>query len=116
MTSNQIEKIPLIMLVWLIVLVIPFAYTQFCVTYDDAYGWDYAAYIHAAGYILQGESPYNEALYLYPPPLALMMIPFCYFSRELGFSIWTFIGLIAYIYAVIRVVQCGFKANPHSLQ
>lgn len=116
MEHQKPEKIPFIMLVWLIVLVIPYAYTQFCVTYDDAYGWDYAAYIHAAGYILQGESPYNEALYLYPPPLAVIMIPFCYVSREMGFAIWTVISLMAYGYAVMRTVQCGFKANQSPLQ
>lgn len=113
---NRYEKIPVLLIVWLFVLHIPFAYTQFCVTYDDVYGWDYAAYVHAAEYILNGDSPYNEALYLYPPPLAILMTPFCYLSREMGFFVWTVISLIAYIFAVVRPIQCGFKDNPSSLQ
>ncbi len=108
------KTIPAILYVWMIVLLIPYAYTQFCVTYDDVYGWDYAAYVHAALYVADGASPYNESLYIYPPTLAILIVPFTYLSRDTGFAVWTVVSLIAYIYAVSRAVKCGTKTRVTS--
>ncbi len=100
-------RISFISLILLIFLYLAFAYTQFCVVYDDVHGWDYAAYAHAAGYVADGESPYNEALYIYPPTLAILLVPFSYLGRETGFWIWTIISLAAYLYSIYRAAYFG---------
>lgn len=60
-------------------------------------GYDYQAYLHAASRLLAGQPLYDPsvdvagpfAIYLYPPPFALAMVPFTWLPSGSGPAIWT---------------------------
>jgi hypothetical protein len=63
-------------------------------------GYDYQAYLHAAQRLLDGEPLYDTAvdvaggfaIYLYPPPFALAMVPFALLPETVG--LWAWLGLL----------------------
>ncbi len=63
-------------------------------------GYDYQAYVAAAHRILDGQPLYDPsvsvaggfAIYLYPPPFALAMIPFALVPESVG--LWAWLGLL----------------------
>lgn len=64
-------------------------------------GYDYQAYVHAARRLLDGQPLYDTAvdvaggyaIYLYPPPFALAMVPFAILPESAG--LWAWLGLLA---------------------
>jgi len=60
-------------------------------------GYDYQAYVQAAGRLLDGKALYDPsvdvagpfAIYLYPPPFALAMVPFTWLPASAGPGAWT---------------------------
>ena len=60
-------------------------------------GYDYQAYVRAAGRLVAGQPLYDSrvdlagpfAIFLYPPPFALAMIPFTLLPPALGPAVWT---------------------------
>ena len=68
-------------------------------------GYDYEAYVRAAGRLLAGQPLYDPAvdvagpfaIYLYPPPFALAMIPFTWLPPGLGAPIWTALLAVALV-------------------
>ena len=71
----------------------------------DTLGYDYRAYEGAAERLLSGRPLYDPAvdtaggfaIYLYPPPFALLVVPFAVMPEPLG--VWTWIGglLLAFL-------------------
>ncbi len=66
------------------------------VTPTDLLGYDYQAYLSAARRIVEGQPLYDTAvdvaggfaIYLYPPPFALAMVPFLVLPATLGPWVW----------------------------
>ncbi len=64
-------------------------------------GYDYQAYAHAASRLLAGQPLYDPAvdvaggfaIYLYPPPFAIAVIPFTLLPGSLG--TWAWLGMLA---------------------
>jgi hypothetical protein len=60
-------------------------------------GYDYQAYVQAANRLLAGQPLYDPsvdvagpfAIYLYPPPFAIAMVPFTWLPTGVGPSAWT---------------------------
>jgi hypothetical protein len=60
-------------------------------------GYDYQAYVQAANRLLAGQPLYDPgvdvagpfAIYLYPPPFAIAMLPFTFLPAGAGPSVWT---------------------------
>ena len=89
-------------------ILLAYAATQTWVVRSGLPGTDYRYYADAARSILEGKSPYAEAWwYIYPPPLAVLLIPLAPCSHLVGYTIWTVIGIIAYGYAVYRSGSVG---------
>jgi hypothetical protein len=83
-------------------------------TAGSTLGYDYEAYVRAAQRILDGQPLYDPAvdlaggfaIYLYPPPFAIAMIPFALLPSSLG--PWPWIGLLIGAFVV------GVAAMPAS--
>ncbi len=89
-------------------VLIGYAATQSWVVRSGLPGTDYRYYIDASRSILNGKSPYAEGWwYIYPPPLAVMLIPLAGLPHLVGYAIWTLIGIVAYAYAVYRSGWAG---------
>ncbi|MEW6235177.1 MAG: glycosyltransferase family 87 protein [Candidatus Omnitrophota bacterium] len=98
----------LFLAIFLILLLLAFAYTQTWVVRSGAPGNDYAYYIGASNSIRHGHSPYYEGWwYIYPPPLAVVLLPLSFFDHRTGYGIWTIIGIAAYGFAACRSGHCG---------
>jgi hypothetical protein len=67
-------------------------------------GYDYQAYVQAAARLLAGQPLYDPsvdvagpfAIYLYPPPFALAMIPFTWLPAGTGPAVWTAVLALAF--------------------
>ncbi|MFI5226979.1 MAG: glycosyltransferase family 87 protein [Candidatus Limnocylindrales bacterium] len=63
----------------------------------DTLGYDFQAYVHAANRLLAGQPLYDPAvdvaggfaIFLYPPPFAVLMIPFTWLPAGIGATVWT---------------------------
>jgi alpha-1,2-mannosyltransferase len=68
-------------------------------------GYDYQAYPHAAQRLLDGRSLYDPnvdvaggfAIYLYPPPFALAVVPFTFLPGSLGTWAWLTALMVAFL-------------------
>lgn len=66
-------------------------------TAGTTWGYDYQAYAHAAGRLIDGQPLYDSgvdlaggfAIFLYPPPFALAFVPFELLGDPLGLYAWT---------------------------
>jgi hypothetical protein len=80
----------------------------------DTLGYDYQAYVRAGQRILDGQRLYDPAVdlaggfavYLYPPPFAIAMVPFAALPEGIGQSLW--LGLL------ISAFLAGVAAMPVS--
>ncbi len=69
-------------------------------------GYDYQAYVQAAHRLLDGQRLYDPnvdvaggfAIYLYPPPFALALVPFALLHESVG--LWAWLGLLVGAFAV----------------
>lgn len=76
-------------------------------------GYDYQAYLGAAGRLVDGQPLYDAtvaapgpfAIYLYPPPFAVAFIPFVWLPGWLALAIWTSacVGMVAMAIAIVPV-------------
>ena len=104
-----------VLLVLAVLVLLAYAATQAWVVRSGLPGTDYRYYVDASRSILEGKSPYAEAWwYIYPPPLAVLLIPLAPCSHLVGYAIWTGIGLIAYGYAVYRSGSVGRRSQRPS--
>jgi hypothetical protein len=63
----------------------------------DTLGYDFQAYVQAANRLLAGQPLYDPAvdvaggfaIFLYPPPFAVLMIPFSWLPASVGPTVWT---------------------------
>ena len=70
--------------------------------------YDYQAYVQAAHRLLAGQPLYDTtvdvagpfAIYLYPPPFALAMIPFTWLPAGTGPAVWTVVLTVAFAVGV----------------
>jgi hypothetical protein len=61
-------------------------------------GGDFSVYLHAARQIAAGHSPYqSNHLFVYPPPLALFLVPFVHAAPIHVFRAWTIVELVALV-------------------
>jgi hypothetical protein len=85
---------------------------------SSGYGYDFDAYYAAAHRILAGEplyppgigEAYNSGsyagLYLYPPPLAVLLTPFAFLAQDMATNIWLWLRAVALV--------CGIAILPVS--
>jgi hypothetical protein len=74
----------------------------------DTFGYDFRAYQAAAARVLAGDPLYDTAaqvagpygLFLYPPPFALLVVPFGALPVETATWLWTALSLVAFAVAV----------------
>ncbi|MBF6605805.1 MAG: DUF2029 domain-containing protein [Chloroflexi bacterium] len=74
----------------------------------DTLGYDYQAYVRAAERLVAGQALYDPnvnvagpfAIFLYPPPFALAMVPFSWLPAGTGPAVWTAVLAIAYVLGV----------------
>ena len=75
-------------------------------------GWDYNIFIHAAGRILHGQSPYTVPGYTYTPLLAILMAPLAHLSIIHAWKAWIFIELAAVVVGVGVFVVTEARGRP----
>jgi alpha-1,2-mannosyltransferase len=71
-------------------------------------GYDYQAYVRAGQRILDGQPLYDVnvetaggfAIYLYPPPFAVAMVPFALLPDDVARSLWIGLMLVAFLAAI----------------
>jgi alpha-1,2-mannosyltransferase len=71
----------------------------------DTWGYDFAAYRDAALRLVDGEPLYDPAvdvaggyaIYLYPPPFAILVLPFAVLPEPLGLWAWTALLVAAFL-------------------
>jgi len=86
------------------VLVFVAAVTAIAGAAGSTLGYDYQAYVKAAHRLLAGQPLYDPtvdvagpfAIYLYPPPFALAMVPFTWLPAGTGPAIWTAVLALAF--------------------
>ena len=74
----------------------------------DTLGYDFRAYVAAADRVLAGDPLYDPAvsvaggfaIYLYPPPFALAMLPFALLPDPLGLAAWLALLVAAFLAGV----------------
>lgn len=74
----------------------------------DTLGYDYQAYVGAARRILDGSPMYDRtidvaggfAVFLYPPPFALALIPFALLPLDAGLLVWEAMVILAFVTGV----------------
>ncbi|HPA45659.1 MAG TPA: glycosyltransferase family 87 protein [bacterium] len=92
-----------ILVILVLIALLAFAYTETFVIRSGKPGIDLRFYTDASRSILHGKSPYEEAWwYIYPPPLAVLLIPLAPFSHKVSYILWTILGIIAYGYSAYR--------------
>ena len=78
------------------------------VSAGDTLGYDYQAYVRAAQRILDGQRLYDPtvdlagafAVYLYPPPFAIAMVPFALLPEVVGQWLWIGLLITAFVVGV----------------
>jgi hypothetical protein len=78
-------------------------------------GYDFMAYDLAVDHLLGGESMYNQTatsmgalgLFFYPPPFALLVLPFALLPEGLGVLVWTSTLVAATVAAIILMPVSG---------
>lgn len=104
-----------VLVVLAVLVLIAYAATQAWVVRSGLPGTDYRYYVDASRSILKGKSPYEEGWwYIYPPPLAVLLIPLAACSDLVGYTIWTAVGIIAYGYAAYRSGSAGRQSQRPS--
>jgi len=86
------------------VLVFVAALVAIAVAAGSTLGYDYQAYVQAANRLLAGQPLYDPsvdvagpfAIYLYPPPFAIAMIPFTWLPPGTGPAAWTVVLALAF--------------------
>jgi len=81
-------------------------------------GYDFKAYDLAVDRLLAGQSMYDQTatsmgafgLFFYPPPFALLILPFALVPADLGLWIWTF-GLVAASVAAVVVMPVSRRTR-----
>lgn len=71
-------------------------------------GYDYQAYVGAASRALDGQALYDSnvdvaggfAIFLYPPPFAIALIPFALLPDQVGLWAWQALGIAAFLCGV----------------
>jgi Glycosyltransferase family 87 len=74
----------------------------------DTLGYDYQAYVHAARRALDGQALYDPAvdvaggfaIFLYPPPFALALVPFAILGEPAGLWLWLALLVAAFVAGV----------------
>jgi hypothetical protein len=82
--------------------------TAILATAGSTLGYDYQAYVGAAQRALDGQPLYDEsvavaggfAIFLYPPPFALALIPFALAPDQLGLWLWEALAVAAFVAGV----------------
>jgi glycosyl transferase family 87 len=77
-------------------------------TAGSTWGYDYQAYAHAAQRLLDGQPLYDPgvdlaggfAIYLYPPPFALAIVPLAILGGQAAIAIWTGLTILAFLAGV----------------
>ncbi len=81
-------------------------------------GYDYQAYVGAARRLLDGLPLYDTAvdvagpfaIYLYPPPFAVAVIPFALLPADVGVWVWTLLSIAAVVLAIaVMPVPAGVR-------
>jgi alpha-1,2-mannosyltransferase len=93
-----------------VVAVIAFAGTTIAIlaTAGSTLGYDYRAYVGAAQRALDGAPLYDPsvdvaggfAIFLYPPPFALALVPFALLPADLGLWLWQGLAIAAFLAGV----------------
>ena len=106
--ENQTIESNLLCITLVVSLCLGFAYTQAWQIRTDQPGYDYNCYIEASRSIVHGFSPYVEGhYYVYPPPLAVLLIPLSFLGHFEGYWLWTIIGVVGYGYSAYRSGRYG---------
>jgi hypothetical protein len=79
------------------------------VTAGSTLGYDYQAYVGAAQRALDGQPLYDAnvdvaggfAVFLYPPPFALALIPFALLPEQVGLLLWEALAVAAFLVGVL---------------
>lgn len=74
----------------------------------ETLGYDYQAYVGAARRLLESRPLYDTAvdiagpfaIYLYPPPFALAVVPFALLPADVGIWVWTLTSIAAVVLAI----------------
>jgi len=83
----------------------------FCALQVEALSWPFALGIdfpplrNAGVALLHGRSIYGDHAFVYPPPAALLGVPFALPGAEVGFVLWLLLGTAALIVAGNRIVR-----------
>lgn len=114
-------RVRLAILVLLLVVVLAFRALQFvALTGQIQWGYDFSAYWSAANHLLAGEPIYTAAqlagpyapqvqyLYLYPPPLAVVVTPFVWLfptDYRAAAWIWSALGAVILAWSVLALAR-----------
>ena len=102
-SSRRMLSLNPILAIFVLVALLAFAYTETFVIRSGKPGTDLRYYTDASRSILHGKSPYEEAWwYIYPPPLAVLLIPLAPLSHKVSYILWTILGVAAYGYSAYR--------------
>ncbi|MEM7479985.1 MAG: glycosyltransferase family 87 protein [Acidobacteriota bacterium] len=69
----------------------------------ESYVGDFVAYLEAARALAAGRSPYTVGTFLYPPPLAFVLIPLADFSDLAARQVWFWISQVSLLGAAVVV-------------
>jgi hypothetical protein len=93
-----------------VVAVVAFAGTTMAIlaTAGSTLGYDYVAYVGAARRVLDGAPLYDAsvdvaggfAIFLYPPPFALALVPFALLPGDLGLWLWEGLAIVSFLAGV----------------
>jgi len=82
----------------------------FCALQIEALSWplavglDFPPLRNAGAALLHGHSIYGDPAFVYPPPAALLCVPFALPAPEVGFALWLLLGTAALVVAGHRIV------------
>jgi len=83
----------------------------FCALQIEALSWpltvgiDFPPLRNAGAALLHGRSIYGDHAFVYPPPAALLGVPFALPGPEVGFALWLLLGSAALVVAGRRIVR-----------
>ena len=96
--------------------------TIYSVAWNDVERTDYTVYSAAGQAVLDGTNIYDAHnirgwFYVYPPPFAILMIPFAKLSLAWGSGLWYVLSLLALAHATIMAVRIHYllhiDTKPH---
>ncbi len=91
--------------------------TIYSVAWNDVERTDYTVYSAAGQAVLDGTNIYDAHnirgwFYVYPPPFAILMIPFAKLSLAWGSGLWYVLSLLALAHATIMAVRLAREIVP----